>query len=154
MGQGTRLLVLQAVSRSPTSHTAGNNGRECVGSDTHVYTYVRINAYASVHLIHIHSLSKSCLIEHIKALQLPSKGLMPPFQLPLGKQAASVLLQCCSLDLHSPRHDLHKTIAAMRARVAASHNIQQSAHRFLATPTVFPRRPVVFVCWPFTRRPQ
>lgn len=25
---------------------------------------------------------------------------------------------------------------------------------FLATPTVLPRRPVVLVCWPFTRRPQ
>lgn len=30
----------------------------------------------------------------------------------------------------------------------------QSAHFFLETPTVLPRRPVVLVCWPRTLRPQ
>ena len=54
----------------------------------------------------------------------------------------------------------HQSLPSHTMSYARLQNAQQPgqigrrAHRFLATPTVLPRRPVVLVCWPFTRRPQ
>jgi hypothetical protein len=53
----------------------------------------------------------------------------------------------------------HRKGARGRARRAGGPRTTRgggggAAHFFLATPTVLPRRPVVLVCWPLTRRPQ